>query len=294
MQLTYRDATVIGAILLLGGINARASTLVLDAVACVDGSCFAGSPAASAGDVIPGATGVGAGVTRHQTEPGAIFDAFMNAVGAEDYGVFRASASVNVFGEANSASYGEGYGAAVQGTDTQQWTITGGTGSGYLTLAWTISGSGSQPAAEVGGNASAFLSILASANGSSEGTGDVVTSGVYPGLGGRIPFQFGVPFAITFFNDVEATFAVIDTSQGLNGSASASFADTATLTGATITDQFGNPIPGAQIMSDAGLQFPLNPPVETPEPGSLVLVLSALAAAGLTRCRRRPSDGPQA
>lgn len=87
-------------VLLLVAANARASTLSLDAVACADGSCSTGTPAASGGDVIPGATGIGAGVVRHQTEPGVTFDAFMNAIGAEDHGVFRGSASVNVFGEA--------------------------------------------------------------------------------------------------------------------------------------------------------------------------------------------------
>lgn len=105
-------------ILLLGASKAGADTLVLGAVACVDGSCLAGTPAALGGDVIPGATGIGVGVSRHQTEPGATFDSFMNALGAEDYGVFRASASVNAFGEANSASSGESYGAGVEGTDT--------------------------------------------------------------------------------------------------------------------------------------------------------------------------------
>lgn len=79
---------------------------------------------------------------------------------------------------------------------------------------------------------------------------------------------------------------MIDASLGLGGSASAGFADTSTLTGATITDVFGNPIVGASIFSDAGIQFPLTPPVETvtPEPSSLTLVMVAMAAVGLARC----------
>lgn len=275
-------------ILLLGASNLGAETLVLGAVACFDDSCGAGTPAASGGAVIPGATGIGVGLTRHVNEPGVIFDVFMNAVGAEDYGVFRASASVNAFGEANSAQSGESFGAAVEGTDTEQWTITGGTGAGFLELAWTISGSGSRPAAELGGTASAFLLILATANGESQSI-DVTAPGVYQGAGSLIPFQFNVPFTITFNNEVSAGFGVTDTSQGLNGSASASFSDTSTLTGVTITDILGNPVSGAKIMSDAGIQFPLTPPVETatPEPRSLPLVLAAMASAGLARRWRR-------
>lgn len=270
-------------VLCLAAANAGASSLTLTAGTCADGDCGIGIPAASGGAVIPGATGIGAAVSRNFTEPGIEFDAMMNAVGAEDYGVFRGSASVNVFGVADSASAGDGYGVEVEGTDTEKWTITGGTGAGYLDLSWTIHGSGSLPAAEVGGTASAFLFILASANGFTQATGDVVASGVYTGQGSLIPFQFGVPFTITFTNNVEANFGVIDTSQGLAGSASASFADTSTLTGATITDAFGNPITGAIIMSDAGIEFPLTPPVETatPEPSSLALVLMVIAAAGL-------------
>jgi len=273
--------------LILGGANARAATLTLGAIACAEGGCLEGIPAASGGDVIPGATGIGEGVTRHLTEPGALFDAFMGAAGAEDFGVFHASASVNVFGEAHSASYGEGYGAAVVGTDTEVWTITGGTGSAFLELSWTINGSGSQPAAVVGGETEAFLSILASANGCAQTTGHVTTSGVYSAVGCLIPFQFNVPFTIVFDNEVSAGFTVIDSSLGLNGSASASFADTSTVTGAAITDTLGNPIPGTSIVSDAGIQFPLAPPVEspTPEPGSFILVTIAMVAAGMARGR---------
>ena len=296
MSSKYRRAVfVMGAfILVLGTQTVRADMLILGAVACVDGSCLSGTRSASGGDVIPGATGIGVGVTRNQTEPGVTFDASLGAQGAEDYGIFRATASVNVFGEANSASYGESYGAGVQGTDTEQWTITGGTGSGYLLLSWTISGSGSQPAAVLGGETDAFLSVLASANGFSEGTGQVTTPGVYPGLGDLIAFQFGTPFTIIFNNSVSAGFTVIDASQGLAGSASAGFSDTSTLTGVTITDSLGNPVSGATIISDTGIHFPLTPPdeVATPEPSSLMLVLMVMAAAGLIRSSKRVIGAP--
>lgn len=276
-------------VLLLGAAHTNASTLALTAGACAFGDCGIGIPAVVGGSGIPGATGVGSTIARQVVITDVPeFRASMSASGAINYGVFRGDASVSVNGPSNGASNGDGFGAEAQGTDTELWTITGGTGTGHLALSWTITGNDS-PQVAVGGSVDAFLTMLATANGSALSTGDVTTGGVYPGLGGFggfLTFQFGVPFTIQFTDTVQADYEVTDTSQGTIGSASANFADTAILTGAVITDAFGNPVTGALITSDAGVQFPLTPTdgtTTTPEPSSLALAMTALVAVGLGR-----------
>jgi PEP-CTERM motif len=258
-------------VLSMGTRNTNAATLTISSGACAFGDCLAGTSEVTRQVVI--------------TDVPEFF-ASMSAGGTIDYGVFHGDASVNVNGPPDSGTNGDGFGAVVEGIDTESWTITGGTGTGQLALAWTITGS-SSPEVAVGGSTDAFLSILAIANGSALSTGDVTTSGVYPGLGGFLTFQFGVPFTIQFTDTVQADYAVTDDSQGTIGSASADFSNTAILTGVIITDAFGNPVPGALITSDSGVHFPLTSSdggsTSTPEPGSLALVMTALAAVGVGR-----------
>jgi PEP-CTERM motif len=261
-------------VLSIGTRNINAATLTISSGACAFGDCLAGGSSVARQVVITDVPE---------------FSGSMSAAGTINYGVFHGAASVDVNGPPDSGTNGDGFGAEVQGIDTELWTITGGTGTGQLALAWTITGA-SSPEVAVGGVTDAFLTILATANGGALSTGDVTTSGVYPGqggIGGFLSFQFGVPFTIRFTDTVQADYSVTDDSQGTIGSAAADFSNTAILTGVTITDAFGNPVPGALITSDAGVQFPLpssdGGSTSTPEPGSLALVMAALVAVGVAR-----------
>jgi len=260
--------------------TASADTLTVASGTCFDGDCGPGSPPSGAGGIFPGATGIGSGATRHISDPlpgttGPALNVFMSASATEDFGIFRGDASMNAFGDSFGALAGDGWAASAGGTDTETWTITGGTGTGHVTLSWTVTGSASPlTTADVGGVSSTNFFVNAEVNGFTESTGNVTKSGVYS-FGDPLPFQFNVPFTIVFTNQVAASFNVTDGSKGIIGSATADFSDTSTLTGALITDAFGNPVPDAIITSDAGIRFPLTPPVESavPEPGSLLSVL---------------------
>src|SRR5579863_5801893 len=265
--------------------TAAAGTLTIASGTCIDGACGPGSPASGAEGIFPGATGIGSGATGHVSQPppgfpGAPLTVFMSAAAAEDFGVFRGNAGLNAFGDPFSALPGDGWSAAGGGTDTETWTITGGTGTGHLTLSWTVTGSASPNiSADVGGFSSTNFFVNAEVNGFTETTGNVTKSGTYR-FGAPFTFQFNDPFTIVFTYQVGVSVNGTDGSKGIEGSATSNFSDTSTLTGALVTDASGNPVPNAIITSDAGIQFPLTPPVETatPEPASFSSTLAGMGA----------------
>jgi hypothetical protein len=110
-----------------------------------------------------------------------------------------------------------------------------------------------------------------------------------------IPFTYGVPFVLQF--DLSAyngtvtlgpnNSVVLGLGTGV-GIANVAFDNTFVLAGMTPADEFGNPVGDAAVRSDSGTQYNLAATV--PEPGSILLLGSALLIMFLARLKRRMKD----
>ena len=86
-------------------------------------------------------------------------------------------------------------------------------------------------------------------------------------INGQNPQAINVSFGTGF--RVDLTDGSIP--DGSNISSMAQFSDTLTLTGIEVVDANGNPVSGVTITSDSGTSYPM----DVPEPGTYVLVVSA-------------------
>ena len=189
---------------------------------------------------------------------------------------------------------------AANATFTDTFTITGGTGQGYLVLTAQIDGNGT-------GSGQAGLYLFSSPSladplpygdfdlgfGSYDDfainetlTNDPAKSSVFGGAYSEqqaIPFTFGQPIYITL--DLVASTTIDDSFVTLpySFSDSANLGDTASVTGLQVYSDpsLQNPVTGFTVQTDSGTVY------ATSEPGSALLLLSALSAIGLFYCRRR-------
>ena len=214
------------------------------------------------------------------------------AMAVQAYGVFHGSA---VSTNQGFAGIGEGGGsrAGANGLMRDVITITGGTGFGYLTFGWTITG-----ATTLGfGGSTALLDMFASIGSRSEEF-YITQAGQYAIA--RIPFTFGVPLDFIVSSTVTAASGYAEESFGHAYAtyAAADFAHTSILTSIDAFDVNGRPIDGIGITAASGTRYPLSaavtppddpaPPVNgVPEPATWVLLADGLVAVMLLRRGRK-------
>ena len=273
----------------------------------VGSSCIRGDDLGQSGPgTIPGGSGVGSGVGGFSSSAGAL----------QDYGVFHGYASASGGG---IAGRGEGGGAtaSARGIMDDVLTIQGGTGFGYLTLAWTVSGSSTVDGYR-GAYANLQMDVQTFASSSQHGSGSlfITQGGVYTIA--HLPFFFGQPLDLNVSSNVVAASGY---DEGLGGAyaffAGADFSHTSTLTGITALDVNGRRINGITITSASGTLYPLSPdatppndpgapgdpgtPGQVPEPATWLLLAGGLAAIAVVRrghdpkvaLHRSPMAGPQ-
>lgn len=214
-----------------------------------------------------------------------------SAAALQDYGVFKGYAHLHVT-EQFPDLFGGAYSANADGEYRDTWTIGGGTGQGLLGLSFTVSGNASAKALAPNGNGSevvdARLLITTSLNGVFGGGINTATGGIFTlAAPNAMVFTFGVPFELsvshsvgiggTFDRDHPPSFYQLD--------ADASFENTATLTGITATDLFGNPIEGITLTAASGTHYPLTVSA-VPIMAPLWLLASGVAALRLRRKHR--------
>lgn len=191
---------------------------------------------------------------------------------------FQANGSANGFNDVIPISAGGG----VQYSDTL--VINGGTGQGTAVFPWRVDGiatvegvPGAAGATFVMGCQLIPVGSITGGVGCATGGADIFSSSTtYDEVWNlTVPFTFGVSYVLNMNAGGSAGVGVI------NGSASviADFSRTGTLGAARVFDSFGNPVPGATITAESGLDY-FNPQVsaEVPEPGSYSLLLCGIVA----------------
>lgn len=113
-------------------------------------------------------------------------------------------------------------------------------------------------------------------------TGDVA-------MPNAIPFIFGQAFTLDF--EVDA-FVVSPSLDGIGEVGSSDFDQTLTLTGLTVTDSNGNPVPGATFSAESGATY--TPGGVVPEPSMSMFLLLGMSglilAAAMAKRRARTSE----
>ncbi len=206
-------------------------------------------------------------------------------------GSLGASATVNVTGAPPSNFEGEADSLANY-TDTL--TITGGSGNGVLALTYTLDGSINAPS---GTNLNAVeLLIMQASGGYHQLDGGAVTSGLGVGIFGNgtktdtvafyIPFTYGTALSIEPWMAANAPF--VTPGDATPYSSTVDYFNTATLDSAQVFA--GTPLDlqgqnnDAVIASSSGLNYgPAGITSPVPEPGSWVLLASAIAAVAFLK-----------
>ena len=272
------QATLIAA---AGVCEVAASSGTIVGYSCVHGD----DPGQGAPGSIPGGSGLGSGVVSGGSNAGVL----------QDYGVFHGFATAAGGGIAATTSSG-GINASARGIMIDTWTIQGGTGFGYLTLEWTVSGSTTLDGYR-GATANLQMDVQTYAPRSQQGDGHlfITQGGIYSIQ--RLPFFFDLPLNLVVSSNVVASSGYDEGGGPYAFFAAAQFGHTSTLTGITAYDASGRPIDGITITAASGAHYPVmvdatppgdpgGPPQSVPEPASGALVAMGLFAAGWTRRRR--------
>ena len=218
----------------------------------------------SAASVVSGAAGGATSATGatpvSRTDTIGLFGG--TATAQADYGTLRASA-FGFVGGAAPFSYVQG-----QARFTDRLTITGGTGTGFYLMDYTVSGDITGT-----GDGSSQANLLwnnlpnGAPGGLTPGTGTTV-AGVFP-----VELTYGVAFDI--YGEL---FATVTYPSGGTGSRDVDFSTTATLSRITVLDAAGNVVSGLSVGSASGHVYP----TPVPEPATL-----AALGLGLAFLRRR-------
>jgi hypothetical protein len=201
------------------------------------------------------------------------------AQSSANYGILRAEGDVAVTGDNSLGAYpydGSALGfAAFQDT----LTVTGGTGTGTLNLAFDVSGTSS---ITPGGSVDVLFQLLPVVGGNLDFA--KATFVHLPASGPTIvpiAFTFGAPtgFQLGFVAEVD----ILTWQSG--ASAHADYFDTAILDGITVTDSLGNNVASFGITSESGTAYGPNGVV--PEPASIYLVCGGFLVFGVGRRLRR-------
>ena len=238
----------------------------------------------------PGGSGVGSGVIAGGSVAGAL----------QDYGVFHGFATAAGQGIAGLGDAG-GTTSAARGIMSDVLTLTGGTGFGYLTLQWTVSGL-TQLDGYRGAYADLFIEAQTRTVNDLHGSGSLVIreGGLY--TIDRLPFFFGRPLDLSVSSTVAAASGYDAGGGAYAYFAAALFGHTSTLTGIFAVDASGRPIDDITITAASGTHYPVTaapgdpvvPPVQgVPEPASGALLAAGLAI-GWTRRRRAVARGATA
>jgi len=174
-------------------------------------------------------------------------------------------------------------------------SVSGGTGVYSLSYVFTLNGTvTASPDPDL---TSSFCANLNLPQG--QGIGQLTDTCVQAGQG--VPPTFTLTYSgLAFGTTIDPTLTLDATvytpnqspsgSALINGTASANFGDTVTLTDLLITDSNGNPIPGITLTSQDGNSYPLDPANAVPEPS--VLVPLSLVGLFVGLCSRRRFRNP--
>jgi hypothetical protein len=210
-------------------------------------------------------------------------------------GSLGAESSVTVTGSPAGAHY---LGEANSYADyTDDLTMTGGSGTGVLQLQFTLDGSSTSTG--TGFNLStAYLAIFGGVGAYHTIDGGTLTAGAeadFFGSGAKadtvifyIPFTYGTQLSIEPIVRTAANFYADNDTTPFTGTWD--YYNTATLTSALVVggtaSNPGTVVNGASIASSSGLGYGPGGITASPEPGTWLLVGSAMAALILTRKRR--------
>jgi hypothetical protein len=157
-------------------------------------------------------------------------------------------------------------------------TVSGGTGVYSLSYVFSLDGTVTSS-----GDPDLTTSFCANLNlPQGQGIGQLTDTCVQAGQGVPPTFMLtysGLAFGTTIDPTLLLDAAVYTPNQSpsgsalINGSASAHFGDTVTLTDFLITDSNGNPIPGITLTSQDGYSYPLDAANAVPEPSMLILLV---------------------
>jgi hypothetical protein len=268
-------------------------------LACAQGTLGSG------GGVIMGGSGVGRGINVPFTVDSYNSEFSATAAALQDYGVFKGYAAVHVVDQ-HPDIFGGVYRAQAIGEQDETWTITGGTGLGYLNLAFGVTGSAHTNVFVSGGNgteggdAYLVISIYMATSGepSQSATTDLIrTGGTYaarPAGSGDLTFIFGVPFQLKVSSIVSAGggYDRFNPPDFFGVDSTAAFHHTSVLSGVGVKDAFGNPV-DFTLTTDSGTRYPISAPIDAsavPEPGTLALFGLGSIVLSIVLRRRQASD----
>ncbi len=172
-----------------------------------------------------------------------------------------------------------------------EFTINGGTGTGVLQLQYTVDGVISQTGTGANVDSFAFLSNLFAS--SYQLNSGPITSGTEADFFGNgttsstvtffLPFTYGIAFASELHLEAAAGFA--SSADSIPYTTTADYYNTATLNSALVFDGTTQNT-GAQIGSASGLNYGPNGISAAPEPGTWLLVASAIGVLALRKATR--------
>jgi hypothetical protein len=263
-------------------------------------------PGRSGAEVFPGGSGAGSEFLANDSD--ALHHEVIFAGAYQNWGIFGGDAGVDI--RADLGNFAEGWRADAQGVSVEDWTITGGTGVGFLKLGFQLTGSITSGSSLGDQFAGATISISVQTNAfppGGQGQAGGMSAGGFHGnglyetdfnWGGPLAFTFGIPVTVRITSTIDAFTS--GNTNGFTGTAVADFAHTSTLSHIGVTDLFGNPVSNFEITASSGTQYDANgvhfsdTNGAVPEPSAIVLWGIGGLCLTIVSLRRHRRSGHQA